>query len=101
MGVEPTSSPAPRFAIRSHAAKRVEVNLNPGVAIWSLAIKRPVVILPLYNNYRLCQGLSLVFLEFFIGTQFAVPNRRKSLCGKSLRPCGAAAFALNSYEQRT
>ena len=58
VGIEPTFSPAPRFAIRSHAAKRVEVNLNPGVAIWSLAIKRPVVILPLYNNYRQCQALS-------------------------------------------
>jgi hypothetical protein len=33
--------PAPRFAIRSHAAKRAEVNLNPSVAIWVLAFKRP------------------------------------------------------------
>ena len=41
--------PAPRFAIRSHAAKRVEVNLNPGVAIWFFPSSVPV----LYYHYTI------------------------------------------------
>jgi hypothetical protein len=49
--------PAQESAIRSHAAKRVETNLDSSVAIWVLAFKRPRVILPLYIYHRLCQPL--------------------------------------------
>ena len=81
-GVEPSFFPAIRFAIRSHAAKRIEVNLNPRVAIWNLANKRPRHAFHYTYIIVTCKHYIDIIIDYF-------KNCRKSLRSKDLGSRGS------------